>query len=98
MTRIIAAMLAVLSAAPVLAESLPAIDWGAAGKGEAAAGEPLPEMSSADKGSGGFDCKTVTRLSHDYRGLRSDTHENLPAKVQRCSRDGFSLEMTSPSN
>jgi|GEM_PF-6206947 hypothetical protein len=99
MNRITAAILfAALFTAPVFAGSLPAIDWGAAGKGEATDSQPLPQESVTNKDTSGFDSETVTRLSHDYHGLRSGTHENLPAKVQRCSRDGFSLEITSPSD
>lgn len=94
--RIIVVLMATLFAGRVLAEDLPAIDWSAAGKSGAVESEPPPEKRSAD--GAGFDCETVTRFSHDHGGLRLDSRENLPAKVKRCSRDGFALEITSPSN
>lgn len=96
--RIVAALLAAFLAEPVLAEGLPAIDWSTAGRGEAIETQPLPEKGSDEKDASGLDCETVTHFSHDHRGLRPDSQGNLPSKVKRCGRDGFSLEITAPSN
>jgi hypothetical protein len=79
-----------------------AIDWGSAGKGETSKtykppSPPQPqEAAKPDLPESGFDCDTVTRMSWERPGAERDRRTG-PEQVRRCSRDGFSFEVTPPS-
>ncbi|MCY1668133.1 hypothetical protein [Rhizobium sp. SL86] len=82
-----------------------AIDWGNAGKGDAQKSQafkppsahPPQEATKPDLPDSGFDCDTVTRMSWERPGAERDRRSG-PEQVRRCSRDGFSFEVTPPSN
>ncbi|WP_165218328.1 hypothetical protein [Affinirhizobium pseudoryzae] len=81
-----------------------AIDWGSAGKADpqtAPAFKPpsphQPEtVAKPDLPDSGFDCDTVTRMSWERPGAERERRSG-PEQVRRCSRDGFSFEVTPPS-
>jgi hypothetical protein len=93
------AILLLVMALPLKAQSLPPIDWGSAGKGEATPPKsmlPAPEPEKPALPDSGFECGTVTRLSMEQDRIFPDSGNGMPKQVKRCSRDGFSLEVTPP--
>lgn len=77
--------------------SPPAIDWGKAGKGAEPPKIATPQPEKPKLPDSGFDCSTVTRLSIEEQRL-NDRTDTGPREVKRCSRDGFSLELSAPQN
>jgi hypothetical protein len=84
-----------LMAGAVLAQD-PGVDWGKAGRGAA-----LPKLAlPAEKpplADSGFDCGTVNVPGGDEPLVRPADPGGQAAKTERCSRDGFSLELRAPS-
>lgn len=92
-------MLLLLTAVPLQAQSLPSIDWGSAGKADAAAPKSVLPPVEPEKPllpDSGFNCDTVTRLSMEQDRIFPDSGNGMPKQVKRCSRDGFSFEVTPP--
>ncbi|MCO5730482.1 hypothetical protein [Rhizobium sp. SSA_523] len=99
--RKLAFLVAMASACATVPAS--AIDWGSAGKASPGSGTitpkttlPAPEPSAPKAAETGFDCDTVTRMSWE-RPQAERENQPGPQQVRRCSRDGFSLEVTPPS-
>ncbi|MBT9369571.1 hypothetical protein [Rhizobium sp. CSW-27] len=79
------------------ADDAATIDWGKAGKGETPTMPTEPVVAPPRKlPDSGFDCGTATRMSWDRVG--EGARRPGPEEVRRCSRDGFSMEITAPSN
>lgn len=79
------------------ADDAATIDWGKAGKGETPTMPTEPVVAPPPKlPDSGFDCGTATRMSWDRVG--EGARRPGPEEVRRCSRDGFSMEITAPSN
>lgn len=107
MKQMMIALALTLAAQQLLAATTPAtaIDWGSAGKSDPHASQvfkPQPphqtqEAVKPELPDSGFDCDTVTRMSWDRPGSERERRSG-PEQVRRCSRDGFSLEVTPPSN
>lgn len=93
--------LSLACATPAAAGDTAVIDWGKAGKGELPKAE-MPKRSAEPTNpppklpDSGFDCGTATRMSWDRVG--EGTRRLGPEEVRRCSRDGFSFEITAPPN
>ncbi|MGF9691891.1 hypothetical protein AAIH46_03660 [Rhizobium sp. 0TCS1.26] len=83
-----------LSAGAAIAQD-PGVDWGNAGKGAALPKLALPAEKPTLPGSG-FDCGTVTVPEADERLVRPSDPGGKSARTERCSRDGFSLELRAP--
>ncbi|MFD1746090.1 hypothetical protein ACFSE1_11515 [Rhizobium helianthi] len=84
---------------PALAQSpsMPAINWESAGQNSETSRIVTPQLEKPQLPDSGFDCNTVTRLSIEEQRLHERATSG-PRKVQRCSRDGFSLELSAPQD